>query len=55
MIDCCNWQSLSFARVIQQPTLEIWRGEEANVLKAQLALSHRASALSGFEALTRPG
>ena len=34
--------SFSFARAIQQPALEIWRGEEANVLKAQQALSHRA-------------
>ena len=32
----------SFARAIQQPALEIWRGEEANVLAAQKALVHRA-------------
>ena len=34
--------SFSFARAIQQPALEIWRGSEANVLKAQKALYHRA-------------
>ena len=34
--------AFSFARAIQQPALEIWRGEEANVLAAQQALSHRA-------------
>lgn len=34
--------SFSFARAIQQPALEIWRGSEANVLKAQHALYHRA-------------
>jgi fructose-bisphosphate aldolase class I len=32
----------SFARAIQQPALEIWQGREANVLKAQQALYHRA-------------
>jgi len=32
----------SFARAIQQPALEIWRGEEANVVAAQHALYHRA-------------
>jgi len=32
----------SFARAIQQPALEIWKGEEANVLAAQQALRHRA-------------
>jgi fructose-bisphosphate aldolase class I len=34
--------AFSFARAIQQPALEIWRGEEANVSAAQKALSHRA-------------
>ena len=34
--------AFSFARAIQQPALEIWRGKEANVLAAQQALSHRA-------------
>jgi fructose-bisphosphate aldolase class I len=34
--------SFSFARAIQQPALEIWRGDEANVLAAQRALIHRA-------------
>ena len=32
----------SFARAIQQPALEIWRGEVANVVAAQHALLHRA-------------
>jgi fructose-bisphosphate aldolase class I len=32
----------SFARAIQQPALEIWRGDEANVPAAQQALNHRA-------------
>jgi fructose-bisphosphate aldolase class I len=35
--------TFSFARAIQQPALEIWRGEESNVPAAQLALSRRAS------------
>ena len=34
--------TLSFARAIQQPVLEIWRGEEANAAAAQQALLHRA-------------
>jgi fructose-bisphosphate aldolase class I len=34
--------AFSFARAIQQPALEIWRGEEANVVAAQHALYHRA-------------
>jgi fructose-bisphosphate aldolase class I len=34
--------SFSFARAIQQPALDIWRGEEANVTAAQRALLHRA-------------
>jgi len=42
-----NWRlpwalTFSFARAIQQPALEIWRGEEANVQAAQRALVHRA-------------
>ncbi len=37
------WElAFSFARAIQQPALEIWRGHEANVLAAQEALYHRA-------------
>lgn len=37
------WEmAFSFARAIQQPALEIWRGEETNVLAAQKALAHRA-------------
>jgi fructose-bisphosphate aldolase class I len=34
--------SFSFARAIQQPAMEIWRGQEANVKLAQQALLHRA-------------
>jgi fructose-bisphosphate aldolase class I len=34
--------AFSFARAIQQPALEIWHGEEANVPAAQQALLHRA-------------
>ena len=35
--------AFSFARAIQQPALEIWRGEAANVPAAQHALFHRAN------------
>ena len=35
--------AFSFARAIQQPALEIWRGEESNVPAAQQALLHRAN------------
>jgi fructose-bisphosphate aldolase class I len=34
--------AFSFARAIQQPALEIWRGNEAHVMAAQKALYHRA-------------
>jgi fructose-bisphosphate aldolase class I len=34
--------AFSFARAIQQPALDIWRGEEAHVAAAQKALAHRA-------------
>ncbi len=34
--------AFSFARAIQQPALEIWRGEEDKVALAQHALSYRA-------------
>jgi fructose-bisphosphate aldolase class I len=34
--------AFSFARAIQQPALEIWRGQETNVSAAQQALNHRA-------------
>ena len=34
--------AFSFARAIQQPALEVWRGQEARVLLAQNALSYRA-------------
>ena len=37
------WElAFSFARAIQQPALELWKGQEANVLAAQQALVHRA-------------
>ena len=34
--------AFSFARAIQHPALQVWRGEDANVLPAQAALLHRA-------------
>jgi fructose-bisphosphate aldolase class I len=34
--------AFSFARAIQQPALELWKGQEANVLAAQHALYRRA-------------
>ena len=34
--------AFSFARAIQQPALEIWRGQDSNVQAAQQALVHRA-------------
>jgi fructose-bisphosphate aldolase class I len=34
--------AFSFARAIQQPALEIWRGQDSNVAAAQRALYHRA-------------
>ncbi len=34
--------AFSYARAIQQPALEIWNGQEANVSKAHQALLHRA-------------
>jgi fructose-bisphosphate aldolase class I len=34
--------AFSFARAIQEPALEIWKGQEANVLAAQKVLVHRA-------------
>jgi fructose-bisphosphate aldolase, class I len=34
--------AFSFARAIQKPALEIWRGEKANAVAAQQALNHRA-------------
>jgi len=37
------WElSFSFGRAIQEPALEIWHGEQANVIPAQGALYHRA-------------
>jgi fructose-bisphosphate aldolase class I len=35
--------AFSFARAIQQPALEIWRGDDAHAAAAQRALYHRAS------------
>jgi len=38
------WElAFSFARAIQQPALEIWQGEEREVLAAQEALYHRCT------------
>jgi len=34
--------AFSFGRAIQQPAMQIWHGEEANVIEAQQALYHRA-------------
>jgi len=34
--------AFSFARAIQQPALELWKGKEANVMAAQQVLYHRA-------------
>jgi fructose-bisphosphate aldolase class I len=34
--------AFSFARALQQPALEIWRGERAHILAAQQSLLHRA-------------
>ncbi len=34
--------TFSFSRAIQQPALEIWRGDESRVAAAQKALTHRA-------------
>ena len=34
--------AFSFARAIQQPALELWKGKEANISAAQQALVHRA-------------
>jgi fructose-bisphosphate aldolase class I len=34
--------AFSFARAIQQPALEAWGGDDANVKAAQEALYHRA-------------
>ncbi len=37
------WElSFSYGRALQQPALEIWQGKEANAMKAQEALYHRA-------------
>jgi fructose-bisphosphate aldolase class I len=35
--------TFSYSRAIQQPALEIWRGDDANVAAAQKALYHRAA------------
>jgi fructose-bisphosphate aldolase class I len=40
---CLPWGlTFSFARAIQQPAMEIWAGQDANVTAAQQALHHRA-------------
>jgi fructose-bisphosphate aldolase class I len=37
------WElTFSFSRAIEQPALEIWKGKEENIPKAQAALYHRA-------------
>jgi len=41
--------TFSFARAIQQPALEIWRGGPANVVQAQRALEHRAACNSAAQ------
>ena len=41
--------TFSFARAIQQPALEIWRGGAANVVQAQRALGHRAACNSAAQ------
>lgn len=39
----CPWRvTFSYARAIQQPALETWRGDDANVEAAQRLLYHRA-------------
>ena len=37
--------AFSFARAIQEPAMQIWHGEDANVPAAQKALVHRARAI----------
>ena len=34
--------AFSYSRAIQQPALDIWKGEETNMAAAQKALYHRA-------------
>jgi fructose-bisphosphate aldolase class I len=34
--------AFSFARAIQQPALELWRGQESRIVAAQAVLAHRA-------------
>ncbi len=37
------WQlSFSYGRALQEPPLKTWKGDAANVAKAQAALAHRA-------------
>ncbi|MEO6831733.1 MAG: class I fructose-bisphosphate aldolase, partial [Chitinophagaceae bacterium] len=43
--------SFSFARALQQPVLEIWKGEDSNIAKAQKSLFMRAK----LNALARQG
>jgi fructose-bisphosphate aldolase class I len=35
--------TFSFARAIQQPALDIWRGEPRNAAQAQRAVQHHAA------------
>ncbi len=43
--------TFSFARAIQQPALDVWKGQDANVEEAQRLLSRRAK----FDAAARRG
>ena len=43
-VDRSPWPLVfSFGRALQQPALQIWRGEEANIVAAQRALIYRAT------------
>jgi len=54
------WElTFSFARAIQQPALEIWRGQDSNIEDAQKALYHRArcnheAQLGNYSSTTEP-
>jgi fructose-bisphosphate aldolase class I len=49
--DICPWRvTFSYARAIQQPALEHWRGQEANIKEAQRLLLKRAKLNSAASA-----
>ncbi len=49
--DIAPWPvTFSYARAIQQPALDLWKGEDANVKAAQSALLHRAKCNSAARA-----